>query len=100
MFGQLTALSFIAPLTYFALKGKIPISAQAPLALVAAIGGTQLYVGREMVEKNVKSGRKSNRDDEPVFEGATFFLPTVHFSSGQDLESSLLFRERLLCVDS
>ncbi|KAK1931585.1 Deoxyribose-phosphate aldolase [Phytophthora citrophthora] len=76
-FGQLTALSFVLPLTYFAAKGKIPIPAQAPLALAAALGGTQLYVGREMVEKNVKSGKKSKRDEEPMFEGATFFLP-VH----------------------
>ncbi|KAL3660953.1 hypothetical protein V7S43_013968 [Phytophthora oleae] len=76
--GQLTALSFVVPLTYFAVKNKIPIPAQAPLALTAALGATQLYVGRDMVEKNVKPARKSkNRDEEPMFEGANFFLP-VH----------------------
>ncbi|ETP48787.1 hypothetical protein F442_05552 [Phytophthora nicotianae P10297] len=75
--GQLTALAFVAPLTYFAMKGKIPIPAQAPLALVAGLGATQLYIGREMVEKNIKHAGKHHRDQPPMFEGATFFLP-VH----------------------
>ncbi|KAG6592755.1 cytochrome oxidase assembly [Phytophthora cinnamomi] len=76
--GQLTALSFVGPLAYFAMKRKLPISAQAPLALIAGLGATQLYIGREMVSSNVKPRRKNGgRDHEPMFEGATFFLP-VH----------------------
>ncbi|KAE9346251.1 hypothetical protein PF008_g8379 [Phytophthora fragariae] len=74
--GQLTALSFVGPLAYFAMKGKIPIPAQAPLALVASLGATQFYLGREMVANNVKPRRKKG-DREPTFEGANFFLP-VH----------------------
>ncbi|GMF10827.1 unnamed protein product [Phytophthora lilii] len=53
---------------------KIPIPAQAPLALVAGLGATQLYLGREMVEKNVKT-KRGGGDEAPMFEGATFFLP-------------------------
>ncbi|KAG3200606.1 hypothetical protein PC129_g7237 [Phytophthora cactorum] len=75
--GQLTALAFVGPLTYFAMKSKIPIPAQAPLAIVAGLGATQLYIGREMVEKNVKPAGKRKSDHTPMFEGATFFLP-VH----------------------
>ncbi|KAL4136831.1 hypothetical protein PRIC2_000359 [Phytophthora ramorum] len=78
MLGQLTALSFVGPLTYFTMKGKIPIPAQAPLAFIAGLGATQLYIGREMVEKNVKPHvRTDQHDHKAVFEGATFFLP-VH----------------------
>ncbi|KAG6968443.1 hypothetical protein JG687_00003730 [Phytophthora cactorum] len=84
--GQLTALAFVGPLTYFAMKSKIPIPAQAPLAIVAGLGATQLYIGREMVEKNVKPAGKRKSDHTPMFEGATFFLP-VHFAS--QLQSAL-----------
>jgi heme A synthase len=82
MLGQVTALSFVAPLTYFAMKRKIPVSAQAPLALIAVLGATQTYIGREMVRKNVKPPRQGKRDEEPMFEGATFFLP-VHVSTSR-----------------
>ncbi|KAJ8575539.1 hypothetical protein ON010_g3675 [Phytophthora cinnamomi] len=89
MLGQLTALSFVGPLAYFAMKRKLPISAQAPLALIAGLGATQLYIGREMVSSNVKPRRKNGgRDHEPMFEGATFFLPVHHdirwFARGGD----------------
>ncbi|POM66173.1 Cytochrome oxidase assembly protein [Phytophthora palmivora] len=80
--GQLSALAFAGPLAYFALKGMIPIPAQAPLALVAGLGATQMYVGREMVERNIKPAGKGRRDQKPMFEGATFFLP-VHVSASQ-----------------
>ncbi|CAH0480766.1 unnamed protein product [Peronospora belbahrii] len=73
--GQLTALTFVGPLTYFAMKKKIPVPAQAPLMLVAGLGATQLYIGRQMVEKNVRRGGKDRHDDNATFEGATFFLP-------------------------
>lgn len=76
MLGQLTALTFVGPFTYLMAKKKVPVSAQAPLALVATLGAAQLYVGRKMVEENVAPGSQK-RDDEPMFEGATFFLP-VH----------------------
>ncbi|RMX65087.1 hypothetical protein DD238_003183 [Peronospora effusa] len=73
--GQLTALSFVGPLTYFAMKGKIPIPAQAPLMLIAGLGATQMYLGRGMVEKNVTRGGKGSSDESSTFEGANFFLP-------------------------
>lgn len=72
------------------MKGKIPTPAQAPLALVAGLGATQLYIGREMVEKNVKPAGKRKSDQPPVFEGATFFLP-VHVRVST-LVNSLVYR--------
>ncbi|CAI5743969.1 unnamed protein product [Peronospora destructor] len=73
--GYLTAFSFVGPLTYFAMKGKIPVPAQAPLMLIAGLGATQMYLGREMVERNVNRGGKGSSGVSPTFEGATFFLP-------------------------
>ncbi|CAI5711231.1 unnamed protein product [Hyaloperonospora brassicae] len=74
--GQATALSFVGPLAYFALKRRLPAPAQAPLALITGLGALQLYVGRAMVERNVHR-RAAPDDDSATFEGATFFLP-VH----------------------
>ncbi|KAG7396721.1 Cytochrome c oxidase assembly protein cox15 [Phytophthora boehmeriae] len=78
MLGQLTAITFLGPLAYFVAKNKIPTPVQAPLALVAALGATQLFVGRKMVEENITPGsQKREHDESPTFEGANFFLP-VH----------------------
>ncbi|KAI9905294.1 hypothetical protein PsorP6_013524 [Peronosclerospora sorghi] len=72
MLGEVTALSFVGPLAYFGFKGKIPVQAQAPLALIAGLGVTQWYIGRAMVEHNVKGARHG---DDSTFQGPTFFLP-------------------------
>ncbi|KAG2525877.1 hypothetical protein BBO99_00000424, partial [Phytophthora kernoviae] len=40
--GQVTAITFVVPLVYFMANNKIPTAAQAPLALVAVLGATQL----------------------------------------------------------
>uniref|UniRef100_A0AAV1TF21 Cytochrome oxidase assembly protein n=1 Tax=Peronospora matthiolae TaxID=2874970 RepID=A0AAV1TF21_9STRA len=71
--GQVTALSFLGPLAYFAMKKKLPVPAQAPLALIAGLGAVQLYVGRAMVEHNVRGS--GQHDQDATFDGATFFLP-------------------------
>ena len=69
-------MSFVGPLAYFALKRRLPVPAQAPLALIAGLGALQLYVGRAMVEHNVHR-RAAPDDDSATYEGATLFLP-VH----------------------
>lgn len=73
--GQLTALAFVGPLAYFAAKRKLPVPAQAPLALVAGLGAGQYYIGRVMVEKNIKPTGTEKYGEKSTFEGATFFLP-------------------------
>jgi len=71
LLGQGTALAFAGPLAYFYTKGKLPTSTHGQLAMVLALGATQMYVGRKMVRSNVE---ERHRSEESGFY-ATFGLP-------------------------
>ncbi|RLN93429.1 hypothetical protein BBJ28_00022488, partial [Nothophytophthora sp. Chile5] len=75
LLGQVTALTFAGPLVYMFAKNKLPIPTQGPLALAAALGAAQLYIGREMVLGNVAPDPEREEMYQPPAERATFQLP-------------------------
>ncbi|KAF1313426.1 Cytochrome oxidase assembly protein, partial [Globisporangium splendens] len=71
LLGQGTALAFVGPLAYFFVKDKLPVSIQAQLAGVLALGAAQMCVGRKMVRNNLEEHHRR----ETTGDIATFGLP-------------------------
>jgi heme A synthase len=65
--GETTTLAYLGPLAYFYMKEKLPTSIHGLLAGVLALGATQMYVGRRMVESTVKERHGRDPHKEPDF---------------------------------
>jgi len=68
LLGEGTTLAFLGPLGYFYMKEKLPTSIHGLLAGVLALGATQMYIGRQMAQTQVKSSHRHHADEQPPFE--------------------------------
>jgi len=64
LIGEGTTFAFLGPLAYFYVKERLPTSIHSYLAGVLALGATQMYIGRRMVQNLVaeRHGRDPNKD--------------------------------------
>ncbi|KAJ0398540.1 hypothetical protein ATCC90586_010351 [Pythium insidiosum] len=65
--GEATTLAYLGPLAYFYVKEKLPTSIQPYLAGVLALGATQMYLGRRLVETQVNQQHGQDPDEAPNF---------------------------------